>query len=80
MKEVHDRIFLNSGQGKTYDAISVDFFELEHQPQQLATLVKKADVLNAEVFDSTLRISRGKSNEETVRTANASTINGHPVL
>lgn len=79
MKEVHDRIFFDSGQGKTYDTISVDFFEMEHQPQQLASLVEKADVLEAEVLESTLRISRETSNGETIFTANASTINGHPV-
>ncbi|MBT2639837.1 YdbC family protein [Bacillus sp. ISL-39] len=79
MKEEHDRIFIDSGQGKTYDAISIDFFEVEYQPQQLASLVEKADVLEAELLDSTLRISRGNSNEETILTANASGMSGPPV-
>lgn len=79
MEEEHDKIFIESGQGKTYDAISVDFFDMEQQPQQLASLVEKADVLKAEVLDSTLRISIGKSNEEMILTAKASGINGHSV-
>lgn len=77
MKEVHDRIFLSSGQGKTYSAIYVDFFEMEHQPQQLASFVENSDVLKAEVLESTLRISREKRNEETTFTANAYDLNGH---
>ena len=77
MKEVHDRIFLSSGQGKTYSAIYVDFFEMDHQPQQMASFVENCDVLNVEVLESTLRISGGKSNEETTFTANASDLNGH---
>ncbi|WP_213371770.1 YdbC family protein [Mesobacillus boroniphilus] len=76
MKEVHDRIFLDSGQGKTYSSIDVVFFELEHQPQQMVSLVEKADVLKAEVLDSTLRLSGG---EEGIIIANESSINGHPV-
>ena len=79
MEKEHDEIFIDSGQGKTYDAISVDFFEMEHQPQQLASLVEKADVLKAEVLNSTLKVSRGNSNEEPSLTANASGISGHPV-
>lgn len=74
MEEEHDRIFLDSGQGNTYDAITVDFFDMEHQLQQLASVMETAEVLKAEVFDSTLRISREKSGEETILTANS--ING----
>ncbi|WP_226678228.1 YdbC family protein [Mesobacillus jeotgali] len=77
MEEEHDRIFLDSGQGKTYDAISVDFFDmkLKHQLQQLASVMETAEVLKADVFNSTLRISRENSSEETILTANG--INGH---
>lgn len=74
MKEVHDTIFLDSGQGKTYSAISVDLFEASHQPQQMASLVKNADILKAEVVGSILTISRG---EEAILTA--SPLNGQPV-
>ncbi len=79
MKKEHDKIFIESGQGKTYDAISVDFFDMEQQPQQLASLVEKADALKAEVLDTTLRISKGSSSEEPILTAIASSISGHPV-
>ena len=79
MKEEHDEIFKQSGQGKTYDAISVDFFEKDPQPQLLAALVEKADALKAEVVDTTLRISKGSSSEEPILTAIASSISGHPV-
>lgn len=78
MKEVHDRIFLSSGQGKTYSAIYVDFFEMAHQPQQMASFVENSDVLKVEVLESTLRISGGKRiEEETILTAKASVLNGH---
>ncbi len=78
MKEEHDRIFIDSGQGKTYESISVGFFEMEYQPQQLASVLETAKVLQIKILDSTLKILRGKSNEETILTARANSINGHP--
>lgn len=72
MKEVHDKIFLESGQGKTYSSIQVDLFEMDQQPGQLAFFVKDFDVLKAEILDSAIMISAGKNND--IR-SKASTLN-----
>ncbi len=79
MEEVHDRIFLDSGQEKTYTAIHVDFFEMNHQPEQIASLVDHAEILKVETIDSMFRILEGKSSGKIKVSAKTSALTQHSV-